>query len=160
MDTSVVVLLGLVMLLGLVGIVVPVMPGLLLVWGAGLVWTLLADGSGRWVVLAVMTVLLVLGAGLKWVLPARLATGSGAPRRAVLWMAAGIVVGFFVLPPLGALVGAVVGVYVGELVRLRDPAAAWPSTRAALLGVGIGVLAEIAAGVLMVATWLLGLALT
>lgn len=154
-------LVGLVMVAGLVGIVLPVLPGLLMMWAAGLWWTI-ADGGGvtRWVVLGVLTVLLALGTVAKYVLPARSAAARGAPVSTLVVGALAAVVGFFVIPVVGLLVGGVAGIYLAEYTRLRDGGRAWASTRAALVAIGIGVLIELTAGVLMFATWLLGVGVT
>lgn len=150
-------LVGLVMVAGLVGIVLPVLPGLLLMWAAGLWWTI-ADGGGvtRWVVLGVLTALLVLGTVTKYVLPARSAAARGAPVSTLVIGALAAVVGFFVIPVVGLLIGGIAGIYLAEYARLRDGGRAWTSTRAALVAIGIGVLVELTAGVLMLAVWLLG----
>jgi uncharacterized protein len=147
----------LVMLVGLVGVLVPVLPGLLLVWAAGVAWAWLdGGGAARWSVVLVMTAVLAAGTVLKYALPARSATTSGAPRSTVLLGAVGAVVGFVVIPVVGLVVGGVGAVYLAELRRLGDGAAAWRSTRAVLVGVGLGVLVELVAGVLAVAVWVVG----
>lgn len=152
------VLLGLVMLVGLLGVVVPLLPGTALVLAAGVAWAALAveDGSTRWVVVAVMATLFVAGLVAKYALPGRHLSGR-LPRRTLLLGAVGAVVGFFLLPPLGLLLGGVLGVYLAE--AQRDRSAAWRSTLSVLKAVGLGVLAELTAGVLMVAVWLLGVVL-
>ena len=154
-------LVGLVMLVGVVGTVVPLLPGLLLVWVAGLVWVL-ADGGGvvRWATLAVLTVLLVVGMVAKYVLPGRRAAADGAPFSTMAVGVAGMVVGFFVIPVVGLLVGGLVGVFVAERVRLGTSAAAWASTRRVLVAVGIGALVEIACGLMMMLVWLVGVLAT
>jgi uncharacterized protein YqgC (DUF456 family) len=143
----------LVMLVGLVGVVVPVLPGLLLIWGAGVVWAWVGGGPGHWAVAAVLTVLLAVGTVTKYALPARRASGAGAPRQTLVVGAVAAVAGFFVIPVVGFFVGGVGGVYLAERARLTTHAAAWRSTRAVLLGIGIGVLVELVTGVLMVAIW-------
>lgn len=152
------VLVGLVMLVGLLGVVVPLLPGTALVLAAGLAWAVLVvdGGTTRWVVVAVMAALLVAGLVLKYVLPGRRLSGS-LPRRTLLLGAAGALLGLVVLPPLGLLLGGVGGVYLAELQR--DRAGAWRSTVSVLKAVGLGVLAELTAAVLMVATWLVGVVL-
>lgn len=148
-------LLLLVMLVGVVGTVVPLLPGLALVWAAGVFWAV-ADGGGvaRILVAVVLTALLAVGTITKYVLPARSAGGAGAPRR-TLWLGLlGAIVGFFVVPVVGAVVGGVGAVYLAELSRLGRTDLAWRSTRAVLVGVGIGVLVEIATGLVMVGVWL------
>ncbi len=160
-DTALTVLLGLVMLVGLAGVVLPVLPGTLLVLGAGIAWAVLVvdGGATRWVVVGVMAVLFLVGTVLKYALPGRRLQGT-LPRRTVLLAAVGAVVGFVLLPPLGLLLGGVAGTYVGEVSRLGAGAEARRSTVRVLKAIGVGVLAELTAGVLMVGTWLLGVLLT
>jgi uncharacterized protein YqgC (DUF456 family) len=155
------VLVGLAMVAGLVGVLLPVLPGLLLIWAAGLWWTI-ADGGGavRWTVFGVLTALFVLGTVAKYVLPARSAAARGAPVTTLAAGAAGAVVGFFAIPVVGAPVGGVAGIYLAEYARLRHGGRAWLSTRAALVAIGIGLLIELTAGVLMFGGWLLGLLAT
>ena len=155
------VLVGLAMLAGLVGVVVPVLPGTALVLAAGVAWAVLVqqEGAGRWVVVAVMAALFVVGVVLKYVLPGRRLSGD-LPRSTLLLATVGAVAGFFLLPPLGLLLGGIVGTYVAETRRLGVGPEARRSTVRVLKAVGLGVLAELTAGVLMVATWLLGLVAT
>lgn len=145
----------LVMAAGLVGIVVPVLPGLLLIWGAGIFWAWADGGGARWAVAALLTLLLVGGSVAKYTLPARSAAGAGAPRRTLVLGALGAVAGFFVIPVAGLLVGGVAAVFLAEWQRLGEPAPAWRSTRAVLVGVGIGLLVELATGVLMIWLWVI-----
>lgn len=154
-------LIALVMLVGIVGVVVPVLPGLALVWAAGLVWVWLdGGGPGRIAVGVLLTLLLVVGTVVKYALPARSATGAGAPRTTLLLGVAGSVVGLFLIPLVGVVVGGVGAVFVAELARLRDAQAAWRSTWAVLRAVGIGILVELTAAVLMLGTWTVGVLLT
>lgn len=152
-------LLGLVMLVGLLGVVVPLLPGTALILVAGMVWAafVVDDGTTRWVVVAVMAALFLAGLVLKYALPGRHLAGR-LPRRTLLLGAVGAVVGFFVLPPLGLLLGGVAGVYLAE--AQRDRTSAWRSTVQVLTAIGLGVLAELTAGVLMVGAWLVGLVVT
>jgi uncharacterized protein YqgC (DUF456 family) len=158
-EASLAVLVGLLMAVGVVGVVVPVLPGLALVWAAALLWALLSDGSARWVVLAVATVLAVVGTVARYALAGRSLRGSGAPGWTMTAALLGGVAGFFVIPVLGLLVGALVGALAAERVRLRTWAAAWASTRGMLLAVGVGMLVELAAALGIVGTWGLALVL-
>lgn len=152
--------LAIVMLVGLVGVVVPVFPGLVLVAGAGLVWALQRGGVTAWVVFAVMALVGVAGITLASVLPARRAAAGGAPGWVVAAGAAGLVVGFFLIPVVGALIGFPVGVFLAELVRQRHLGSAWRATWEALKGVGLGIALQLAAGVVMIAVWALAVAAT
>lgn len=160
MSAAAEVLVGLVMVLGLVGVVVPVLPGLLLIWAAGLGWTVLDGGGPRWLVLAVLSALLFVGTAAKYALPARSAGASGAPRSTLAVGVVGAVAGFFLVPVVGAALGGVGGVFAAELRRLRTGPAAWRSTRAVLVAFGLGLLAELVAGLLMIVTWGVGVWIT
>jgi uncharacterized protein YqgC (DUF456 family) len=141
------------MLVGLVGVVVPGIPGLLLVAAVTGVWAYDQGGSAAWVVFGVVLVVLVLGTVAKYVLPSRTLKAAGAPISTLLLGLVGAVVGFFAIPVVGLLIGGAVGAYVGELLRLRDAAAAWRSTVATAKALGLGMLLELVAGVLAVAIW-------
>jgi uncharacterized protein YqgC (DUF456 family) len=154
-------LIALVMLVGIAGVVVPVLPGLVLVWGAGIAWVWLdGAGPGRIVVGVLLTLLLVVATVVKYALPARSASGAGAPLTTLLLGATGAVLGLFLIPVVGVVVGGVGAVFLAELVRLRGAQAAWRSTWAVLRAVGIGMLIELAAAVLMLGTWTVGVLLT
>lgn len=151
---------GLVMLVGIAGVVVPVLPGLLLIWGATVGWALAEGTTTGWVVAAIVTVVSLSGTAAKYVLPGRTLRDAGAPRSTILAGAGGAIVGFFVLPVIGALVGVVAGVLLAELARLHDRTAAWRSTSATLRAVGLGIVLELVAAVLAVAVWLIGAVVT
>jgi uncharacterized protein YqgC (DUF456 family) len=153
LDVGTLVLIGLVMAIGLVGVIVPVIPGLLLVAAAGLGWAILAGGAGPWIVFGVMAAVLAVGTVAKYVLPSRTLRQAGAPASTLVLGAVGGIVGFFVIPVIGLLVGAVAGIYLGEARRLSDSRAAGRSTLATLKAIGIGLLIELLAGVLAVAIW-------
>ena len=69
------------------------------------------------------------------------------------------VVGFFVIPVVGLIVGFVLGVYLAELNRVGREAA-WPATTHALKAVGLSIMIELAATMLAAATWVVGVVLT
>ena len=146
---------GVAILVGIVGIVVPVLPGSVLILAAVLVWSVDVGTRAGWLVFAAVTALLVAGAVVKYLVPGRNLRTSGVPRRTLLIGAALGIVGFFVIPVVGLLVGFVAGIYAAERARL-GPGRAWPSTKAALRAVGLSILIELAAGLLAAAVWLAG----
>ncbi len=152
-------LVGLAVLVGLVGIVVPVLPGSVLILGAVLVWSIAQGGATAWVVFALVATLLALGAVVKYAVPGRRLKATGVPQRTLLLGAVLGVVGFFVIPVVGLVIGFVLGVYLAEAARVgRDQA--WPSTKHALKAVGLSVLIELVAGMLAALTWFVGALLT
>jgi uncharacterized protein len=153
------VLVGLAIAVGLVGVVVPVLPGAVLVWAAILVWALLTQSVLGWVVLAVATVSVAAVQVVKYVIPDRRLRAGGVPRRSVVLGGLLGLVGFFVVPVVGLVVGFLLGVYLSERQRLRGHDAAWRSTILAAKAAGVSVLVELA-GTLVAATAWLGVATT
>ena len=152
-------LIAVVIAVGIAGIVVPVLPGTVLVLGAILVWALEIGTSAGWVVFAVSATLLVGGSVVKYLVPGRRLRASGVPSRTLLVGALVGFVGFFVIPVVGLLIGFVLGVYVAERARV-GAAQAWPSTVAALRAVGVSILIELLAAVLAAVVWAVGVAVT
>ena len=146
-------LYGIAMMVGLVGVVVPGIPGLLLVAAVAAVWAFDQPEDRAWVVFGVVLVVLMLGTIAKYVLPSRTLRDAGAPRSTLVIGVLAAVVGFFVIPVVGLLIGAVLGVYLAELRRLRDGTAARRSTVATAKAIGIGLVLELVAGVVAVAIW-------
>lgn len=153
------VVAGLLIAVGIVGIVVPVLPGLVLVVAGVAVWAVPRGDALGWTVLAVVVGIVLIGSVAKYLLPGRRLRDSGVPGRTIALGGVLGIVGFFVIPVVGLVVGFVLGVYLAELARLRDRAQAWPSTRGALAAVGWSILIELAAGLLAAAVWVTGLVL-
>ncbi|QCX27239.1 DUF456 domain-containing protein [Nocardioides jishulii] len=152
------VLVGAAIAIGLVGIVVPVLPGSLLVGGAVLAWAIVHDAPAAWVVFAVAATFLVAGTVVKFLVPGRRLQTAGVPS-STLWFGAALgIVGFFVVPVVGLFLGFPLGVYLAEYRRL-GPERAWPATKGALRAVGLSILIELVAAVLAALTWGVGLVL-
>ncbi len=143
---------GLAVLVGLVGIVVPVLPGSLLILGAVLVWTLVTSSTTSWLVFTAVALFLAAGAVVKYAVPGRRLQASGVPTRTIVVGGLLGLVGFFVVPVIGLVVGFVLGVYLSELQRVGTEHA-WSTTKAALRAAGLSLLIELAAALCAVLIW-------
>ena len=153
------ILVALAIAVGIAGIIVPVLPGTLLVLGAILVWSVQVGTSTGWVVFAVAALLLVGGTVVKYLVPGRRLKASGVPNRTLLVGALLAFIGFFVIPVVGMFIGFVLGVYLAERARVGG-GQAWPSTVAALKAVGVSILIELVAAFLAAVTWVVGVMAT
>src|SRR5829696_7331499 len=152
---AVITLVGVAMAVGLVGTVVPVVPGLVLIWAAALGYGIGEgfDGPGA-LVFGAITVVGLVGELAGVVLPRRAAGVAGAGRWS-LWLGAAVgLAGFFLVPVVGLPLGGALGIYLGEHLRTRDPSVAWRATTATLKGFGLAALAQFGAGLAMVVLWL------
>lgn len=153
------ILVALAIAVGIAGIIVPVLPGTVLVLGAILVWAVQVGTSTGWIVFAVATVLLAGGTVVKYLVPGRRLKSSGVPNRTLLVGALVGFIGFFVIPVVGLLIGFVLGVYAAERARV-GAALAWPSTKEALRAVGVSILIELVAALLAAVAWVVGVVVT
>jgi uncharacterized protein YqgC (DUF456 family) len=157
--TALDVLVALAIAVGVVGVLVPLLPGSLLVAAAILVWALATGTATGWVVLAVALGFLVLGAVIKYVVPGRRLAAAGVPSTTLLVGGALGIIGFFVIPVVGLPIGFIGGVYLAELGRVGSQEA-WPATMHALKAVGLSLLIEMTACLLAAATWAVGVVAT
>ncbi|MDX6323750.1 MAG: uncharacterized protein QOK15_104 [Nocardioidaceae bacterium] len=153
------VLAGLVIAIGLVGILVPLLPGSLLVAAAVAVWAVVVGQTTAWAAAGVALAILALGTVVKYLVPHRNLKQYGVPTRTLLLGGLLGVVGFFVVPVVGLLLGFLLGVYLSELQRVGYDAA-WPATKAAVKAAGLSVFIELAAAVAATLVWAVGAVLT
>ena len=134
---------GLVILVGLVGIIVPLIPGTILVIGAIGVWAWQEGSALSWSVFGVAAALIVATTVVKYAWPGKRLKGAGIPNRTLLFGVVVGIVGFFVVPIVGLPLGFVVGIYASEFQRQGNEAAARSSTVAALKAVGLSMMVEL-----------------
>ena len=140
-------------LVGIVGTILPVLPGSVLVGGAIVVWAVVEGGATAWVTAVLACAILVVGYVLTILIPGRRMSAAGIPTRTLVVGGVHGIAGFFVVPVVGLPLGFVLGVYLAERVRLPDHAAAWPSTVEAMKGTGLSVLIGLVSTVLATTVW-------
>ncbi|WUH90098.1 DUF456 domain-containing protein [Streptomyces sp. NBC_00433] len=156
MGTAQASLIGAVMLLGLIGVAVPGVPGTLLCWAAVLWWATSEHTSLTWGVLAGATGLLAVAQVVVWRLPARRIRESGVTWRTVINATGVAIAASFLLSVFGAVLGFVGSIYVTERIRLGGGhRTAWTATRRVMRTVGGSVLVELLACLLVVDTFLI-----
>jgi len=131
LETSVFWVTQIVMLLGLLGLVVPIYPGLVVMWLAGLGYGIVQGFNPLgWVVFALMTILMLFGTVIDNIL-----MGAGAKKSGASWAGIGVallagLVGTVLFPPLGGLIAAPLAVLGYEYWRQKDWQKAWAALRA------------------------------
>lgn len=147
------VLVAIACAVGIVGTVLPLLPGALLIGGAILVWAVVEGTVTGWVAAVVALLVLALGYALTLWIPGRRMSAAGIPTRTLVAGGSLGIVGLFVVPFVGLPVGFVLGVYLAERIRLADHTAAWPSTIEAMKGAGLSMLIGLVAAVTATSIW-------
>ena len=146
--------------IGMVGIVIPVIPGLLLCLAAVVVWAFDTRTTLGWTVFGVCAALYLAGLALQYAVPGRRMREAGVRRSTLVLAVLLAVVGFFVIPVVGAAVGFVGGIFLVELGHSQDRSAAWASTKAALKAVFLSMGIELLAALAIAVTWVVGVLLS
>jgi uncharacterized protein YqgC (DUF456 family) len=151
------VLVALAIAVGLVGIVVPLLPGTLLIFGAIAVWAAVEHTLASWVVLGVVTA--VLGASIltKYLWPMRRMRAAEVGRWSLAVGAILAVIGFFVVPVAGLALGFVLGIFLAECFVRRDRRLAWVSTVQAIKALALAAGVELVGGLIAATIWLVAL---
>jgi len=160
MSTAGTLLIALAIAVGLVGIVVPLLPGMLLVYSAILVWAVVEHTTASWVTLAIVTVVVAAATTVKYLWPVRRMRRAEVPTSALLVGGLLGVAGFFVIPVFGLVIGFVLVVYLAELTRKRDYRRAWTSTVHTVKGVALSMGVELAGALVAAVVWLFGVLVT
>lgn len=145
-------LTGILLVLGLIGTVIPLLPGPVLIFVAGIVHTLLRPESGMsWWAIAIQAVLVLAAYGIDLMSGAMGTKWFGGSR----WGVAGVLIGgivglFFGLP--GLIFGPLIGGFAFEMLFAKkeiSPAA--KATWGTVVGTGVGLVARLCIGLVMIA---------
>ena len=149
-----------ILLVGLVGLIVPVFPGLTVMWLATLVYAIIQAGRGlmtgwEWFAFALITLLMIGGNIVDNLIIARKMRDQYIPWSSILIaFAAGIVASLFFTPIIG-LAAAPLGLFLAELRRLKERDAAIASTKAYMIGWGWAFGARFIIGLFITGIWML-----
>jgi len=147
-----VVVTALLIVVGIAGTLLPILPGVALIWVATLVYGVVEGfGPAGGVAMALISTLAVVAAWLGVRVPQKAAAGGSIGWRGQLLALGTAVVGFFVIPVLGAAVGFVAGVYVAA--SMQDRARAWPITRSTIRALFVASGIQFAAACAMGLVW-------
>jgi uncharacterized protein len=139
------------MLVGVIGVIVPMLPGIFLVWLGVAVYVWRDNFENLSMATFIVISLIVVFAGLSdlW-LPIFGARKSGAAKRTILTGLLGAIIGSFIIPLIGTIIGYAVGVLLGEYHKRRDWDAAWQASKGGLAGWGVATLIQLVAAVMVI----------
>lgn len=148
------------MLVGLFGMIIPIFPGIMVIWLSALFYAAVETLTGKmdvwgWLLFALITVLMVVGSVVDNIIMARKLRETGTPWRSItIGFVAGLVSSLF-LTPFAALLVTPLALYAAEYYRLRDGRAAFASAKGWLIGFSWSLAALFAIGVVMIGLWVL-----
>lgn len=145
---------------GIVGIVIPVIPGLLLAVLGVLLWAYETGGSTAWTFFGLCLAIYVVGVAIQLLVPGKRLREQGVKTSTLLLAVVLGIIGMFVIPVVGFIIGFVLGIFLVEQSRSRDRAQAWARTKHAVKAILMSMGIELCAGVLLAITWVIGVLVT
>lgn len=148
------------MLVGLFGMIIPIFPGILVIWLSALFYAIVEAIAGKmdiwgWILFGLITVLMIVGSLVDNVIMAAKLRQTGTPWSSIaIGFVAGIVASIF-LTPFAALIATPLALFLAEYHRLRDAHEALASTRGWLIGFSWSLAAMFGIGVVMIFLWFL-----
>ena len=152
LSTIVLVIAFLIALVGLIGTVLPVIPGTILIFAGALLYAFV-DGFQvvGWPTLVVLGVLTAVATTADlWATSVGAKIGGASGWSVVIGLLAGLV-GFVVFNLPGAIIGAVLGVLLTEIVRVRDWKQALKAGSGWVVGWILSTVVQLGIGLVMVA---------
>ncbi|MBU9943960.1 MAG: DUF456 domain-containing protein, partial [Dermatophilaceae bacterium] len=125
-----------------------------------LLWAALEGGTTAWLIFAASLLVAVIGWVLQYTLPGKRMRDRGVSNSTLVIAVMVGIVGFFVVPVVGAIIGFVLAIFVVEYLRSKDTALAWERTKHALVAVLHSMGIELAAGLTIAALFVGGLVAT
>lgn len=137
MDDTLIQLVSIILLiLGILGTFIPVLPGLLLSLCGLLIYKFGTEAPLSMFYVWIFVFLTAVSVVLNYVIPARTNRKYGGTRWGSVGSFIGTIAGMFFIPlPFGFLIGMFLGVFLGELLHdASDKKKAWNSTKGAFIG--------------------------
>jgi hypothetical protein len=143
------------MLFGLFGLIIPVVPGLVIIWVAALGYGI-ASGFGTlgWIMFAIISLLMVAGSVIDNVLMGTQARQSGASWVSIAAALVFGIAGNFVLPVIGGLIAALLALFIAEWIRRKNWRESLKSVGGMAWGCGWAFVIRFIMGVIMIGLWL------
>lgn len=145
------------MLVGLVGSIVPLFPGLVVMWLASLGYGLAARAFSPLGIFlfVIITLLMIFGS-----LVDNLLMGVGARKGGAAWVTILValvtgVAGTILFPPIGGIIAAPLSILLLEYLRLKNWRSAWKAFTGLTVGWGLSFAARFGLGLMIFLFWIL-----
>ena len=147
------------LLIGLVGLIFPIFPGLTIMWFATLIYAIIQWWGDKmtgwdWFLFAIITILMIVGNFADNVIIASKMRDHYIPWSSIIIaFTAGILVSIF-LTPLVGLLAAPLALFLAEWYRLKDRWAAFKSTKVYMIGWGWAFGVRFIIGIAIIGSWM------
>ena len=135
MEQPLFILLSIILIvIGIAGTILPVLPGLLLSFAGILLYKFFGNPEFSIIYVIIFGILTLASLILNYIIPIKTTAKYGGSRYGKIGGFLGTIIGLF-FPPIGFIIGMLLGVFLGELIHDRtDKKKAFNATKGAFLG--------------------------
>ena len=157
-ETFLEILTFLVLLTGWLGLVIPVFPGIMVMWLGTLAYAVIQALRGQmtwvgWFLFFIITLLMIAGNIVDNIIIAKHMRDKDVPWSSILVsFAVGIIASMFLTPLIG-IIASPLGLFLAEWRRVKDKQVAFGNTKAWMIGWGWSFLAMFGIGFVMILLW-------
>lgn len=156
LSASIISITLVVMLVGLFGLIIPIFPGITVIWLAAIGYGAVTGFTTLgWVLVGVITILAIVGMTIDNILMNAKAHKEGAAWSSLVLGMLGGLLGTVIFPPIGGLIAAPLVVLILEYLRHRDIHKALMTVRGLLIGWGASFVVRFFIGLAMIGLWVL-----
>ncbi len=156
LETISMVLIILTMIVGQLGLIIPIFPGNVIIWAAALIYGLIFGfGSLGGILFGVLTFLMIGAVLADNVFMGAKAREKGAAWPSIITALGAAIIFTFVFPPIGGLIAAPLVLYLMENHRLGDSQKTVEIVKAMMWGLGLSFVTRFALGLAMIVLWVI-----
>ena len=119
MDIFLLILSFAIMIVGIIGSVIPVLPGPLSSWIGLFLFSMISDVQVNTTLLVTTFIIALIVFILDYILPIYTSKKFGASKYGIIGASIGTIIGLFI-PPFGIIIGAIIGAVSGELLLNKN----------------------------------------
>ena len=150
MDIFLIIIGSLLMIVGFLGCFLPILPGPPISYLGLIALQYTSEVSFSTNFLISWGIITAVVFGLDYVIPSFGTKKYGGTRAGVIGSMIGLIVGLFLFPPIGIIIGPMLGAFIGELFTGRNSKEALRAAWGSFLGFLIGTLLKMVASVMMI----------
>ena len=156
LETAITIITPLIMLFGLFGLIMPVFPGLVIIWLAALGFGIMGnfDSSLGWAMFGFISLLMLFGNTIDGILMAKKSLEHGAAKSSLVYAAIASVIVSLMFSPIAGLIAAPTVLYLAEKNQGHTPEEAKRITKGLMVGWGWGFVLRFGAGLIMIVLWI------
>lgn len=143
------------MIIGVVGILIPIIPGMLLIWLSTLIFVIFTGFEALSIAAFIVITLIaaITGTADFW-LSAWGAQKGGASKRSLFWGIVGSLAGTLALPLIGTIIGYALGILLSEYQQRADWQSALRASLGGVAGWGLATAVQLGGAIIIIGVFI------